>query len=173
MSPRRGASPPPQRGQLLPPPTGLGGLVVVDGGRGLIFVLAPALRGDDLHLSRGFNNARGGSGEMEISFRTRRPSSLLQSENTLLSFDRYETTHSHAQSSIQARGTTGVVGGGGGGSGMTSSSSSSLNMSSEVNLDDKVDFLMTKVSSIPLKTWETFRLTPCLTSCRKRSRTSG
>ena len=69
----------------------------------------------------------------------------------ILSFDRYEMTHSHAQSSIQARGTTGVVGGGGGGSGMTSSSSSSLNMSSEANLDDKVDFLMTKVSSIPSK----------------------
>ena len=31
---------------------------------------------------------------------------------------------------------------------MTSSSSSSLNMSSEANLDDKVDFLMTKVSSM-------------------------
>ena len=45
--------------------------------------------------------------------------------------------------STQARGTTGV---GGGGSGMNSSSSSSLNMSSETNLDDKVDFLMTKVS---------------------------
>ena len=43
---------------------------------------------------------------------------------------------------------------------MTSSSSSSLNMSSEANLDDKVDFLMTKVSSIPLKNLGDLRVYP-------------
>lgn len=37
---------------------------------------------------------------------------------------------------------------------MTSSSSSSLNMSSEANLDDKVDFLMTKVSSLLSKKYD-------------------
>ena len=37
---------------------------------------------------------------------------------------------------------------------MTSSSSSSLNMSSETNLDDKVDFLMTKVSSLLSKEYD-------------------
>ena len=59
---RRGAAPPPKRGQLQPPPTGLG--LVVDhgglGGGGLFLVLAAPVRDDDLVSDCWFNDARGG-----------------------------------------------------------------------------------------------------------------
>ena len=58
----RGAAPPPKRGQLLPPQTGLG--LVVDhsglGGGGLFLVLAAPVRDDDLVSDCWFNDARGG-----------------------------------------------------------------------------------------------------------------